>query len=79
MYKVVTQQSFLCCLCLVCCRNMSKRSRVVPVRDLCHPCMHNAVRPATMPPSHHLKLEANKDLDPGSLLGIYHGDIVTMQ
>jgi hypothetical protein len=32
-----------------------------------------------MPPSQHLKLEANKDLAADSLLGIYHGDIVTMQ
>lgn len=58
---------------------MTKRTRVVPVTDPCHPCLHNAVRPAVQPPGRHLKLEANRDLPADALLGLYWGCLLTMQ
>ena len=59
-------------------RALEKRTRVEVVTDTCHPCLHNPVRPAILPPSQHYMLTARTELGKGSLLGLYWGDVMTM-
>jgi len=63
----------------MCCRHLAKRTRVVPVSDTCHPCIHNPVRPATIPPGQHYMLVAARDLQEDELLGLYWGNVMTVR
>lgn len=71
--------SFSTPCCCWCCSRMSRLTRVEVVTDPCHPCMHNPVRPATMPPSRHLMLTARSNLPPGSMVALYFGDVTSMR
>jgi len=59
------------------CRELSALTRVVRVTDSCHPCLHNPVRPAIVPPSEQHMLVAAQHLGRGQLLGLYWGKTIT--
>lgn len=79
MYGYVPLQGIMRVCCWPCRRCLEKRTRVEVVTDPCHPCFHNPVRPAILPPDTHYRLTARTNLKAGGLLGLYWGEVVTMR